>query len=115
MLIAYSSVSDFTVYFSAGAENTSVLHMIIYIRDTLDCVTEYNTTSILVTLDTAEINDLINTLQDTSKSVMNNSFTRLLFTGSPYTISQAINTFSQSFNQINTESIQNAISSKLTT
>lgn len=114
VMIAYSSVSDFTVYLPAGAENTSILHTTIYIRDTLDCFTEYNMTSISVTLDTTEMKDLINTLQGNTNSAMNNSLTRLLFTGNSYTTSQVINAFSQSFNQMNAESIQTAISSRST-
>lgn len=113
IMIAYSSVSDFTVYLPAGAENTSILHTIVYIRDTLDCFTEYNSTSISVRLDTTEMKDLINTLQANTNSAMNNSLALLLLTGNPYTTSQVINAFSQSFNQMNTESIQNAISGGL--
>ena len=68
MMIAFSPVSDFQVRLPGG----NVLYLIIHIRDTLDCITEYNITSVNVTSDSSSISDLINTFQQSKDSLTKN-------------------------------------------
>jgi hypothetical protein len=97
-LIAFSSISNFQVRLSAGNEN-----LFIYIRDTLDCSTQWNITSIVVLQDVTDVNNLQNS---------NNSFLRLLANGNQNIVGQIITALSQEFNQINTQIIQKAATSK---
>ncbi len=102
-MIAFSVVSNFEVRLPAGNDNTSILNLFIHIRDTLDCIVEWNMTSVIVTQDSIDIIDFINNI--------NNSFVQLLAGGNQNIIRQIITSFSQEFNQINTENIQNAVTS----
>src|SRR5690349_17492726 len=42
LIIAFSAVSDIQLLLPAGDDNTSLVNMIVHIRDTLGCITEYN-------------------------------------------------------------------------
>ena len=48
MIVAYSTVSTFQVRLPCGDDSTSLLHLIVHIRDQLDCITEFNLSSITV-------------------------------------------------------------------
>ncbi|CAF1071686.1 unnamed protein product [Adineta steineri] len=109
-IIAFSSTSDFQVFLPAGDENTSLLYIIVHIRDTLDCVTEYNMSSIIVQTNSIDLIDFTNTLHNDTDSLMNNPFIQLLSSGNQNIVGQLITSFSQEFNKINTENIQNAVS-----
>ncbi len=108
-MIGFSSVSKFDVLLPVGNENTSILNLIIYIRDTLDCVTEYyNISSVFVKLNSSIISNLMNSFQNSSS----NPVVELLSNGNQNTVGQVISSLSQQFNKINNESVKNAISSK---
>lgn len=99
MLVAFSPISTFQVRFITGN-----LTLLVYIRDTFDCISEYNiSSSITVLPDSSGINDLMNNMQ--------NSMIRLLSSGSQNTIGQLIISLSQQFNQMNNDNINKAISS----
>lgn len=112
-MIAFSSLSTFQVRLPVGNDQTSVLHWIIRIRDTLECVTESNISSIYVLPDSTGIKDLISDLQSTSSNTATtiNPITQLLASGNQNTIGQVISSISQQFNTRNNESMNNAISS----
>lgn len=76
-LLAFSSIATFPVRLSSGSELTFSLELLVYIRDTWDCLTEWNRTSIVVRPDPG-----------------NNFFTELLKTGNPNTIGQVITSLS---------------------
>ncbi|CAF4317797.1 unnamed protein product, partial [Adineta steineri] len=63
-IIGFSSVSYFDVRLPGGDDNTSLLHLFIVIRDRYDCKTEYNMSSVIVTIDTISIEDFVNTIQN---------------------------------------------------
>ncbi len=111
-MIAFSSVSTVQLRLPAGNDNQSLVHIIGYIRDTLDCVTEFNISSVVVASDLEEINNLVNNLQKSSNELTNNPLIQLLASGNQNTIGQVISSLSQEFNKINNQSIGNAVSSK---
>ncbi|CAF4145951.1 unnamed protein product, partial [Adineta steineri] len=100
MMIAFSPVSTFQVRLPAG-----LLHMMIYIRDSLDCITEFNMSSVNVTTDFDTINDLINNIQNSTT----NPFVRILVGGNQNLVGQVIISVSQQFNKMNIENIDNAV------
>jgi hypothetical protein len=108
MILAFSAVSTFQVRFPAG---TPLLHLIISIRDTLNCIAEYNMSSISVVPDSAGIAELINNLQNPSNGITNNPIVQLLAGGNQNTVGQVITSLSQQFNQMNSQNVENAVSS----
>jgi hypothetical protein len=110
MIIAFSAISTFQVRFPAG---TPLLHLIISIRDTLDSIAEFNISSISVVPDSAGIADLIDNLQNPSNEITNNPIVQLLAGGNQNTVGQVIISLSQQFNQMNNQSIENAVSGNL--
>jgi hypothetical protein len=94
-MIAFSSISIFQVRLPPVNNQTP---LIVYIRDTFDSITEYNLSSVSVVPDLVEINNL--TVQ-------------LLTILNQNTINQMITSFSQVFNNNNSQNIINAVSSKL--
>jgi len=104
LMIAFSSIEDFQVRLPAGDNETSLLNLIIHIRDKLDCITEVNLT-VSVTLDSI---DSIKNLQDST----DNSILQLLKSGSQNMVGQVVTSYSQEFNKMNSETIDKAVSSK---
>jgi hypothetical protein len=86
--------------------------MIMHIRDTLDCITELNISSVIVTADSAGVTELITILQSSTNGLTNNPLVQLLSSGNQNTIGQVLTSLSQQFNKNNTETLQNAVSSK---
>ncbi|CAF3897839.1 unnamed protein product [Rotaria sordida] len=100
-MIAFSPISDFQVRLPAEK-----LNLIVHIRDTLDCVREFNLMSINVELDPKRTGDLINQLQ----SKTTNPIIQLLSSGNQNIVGQVITSLSQQFNQMNNESVNKAVS-----
>lgn len=96
----------------AGNDQTSLLHISVAIRDTLNCITEINISSVTVIPDLVEISNLINDLQSLSNRKTNNPIVQLLATGNQNTVGQLITSLSQEFNKMNSESIDKAVLSK---
>lgn len=116
VIVAFSPVATFQTRLPAGNDQTSALHLLVRIRDTRECITEWNMTSIYVAFDSAELNDLINDLDSSSTSRINENPTiRLLSSGNQNTVSQVINSLSQSFNKKTSENIDAAIRGQLET
>ena len=109
MIIAFSSVSDFKVRLPAGNENTSLLDLVVTIRDTRDCITEFNLTSVIVTPDLSSISDLMNTFQNSTDSLSANPLVRLLSSGNQNTVAQVLTSLSQQFNRLNTQALNKAV------
>ena len=109
MMISFSFLSTFQARLPVGNAQTSLLHLFIRIRDRLECITEFDLTSIFVRPDSAGMNDLMNSLQ--SSSTTNNPIVQLLASGNQNTVGQVISSISQQFNQKNNENMNNAVSS----
>ena len=95
-----------------GDNQTSVLHLIVYIRDQLDCVTELNISSVTVVADAAAVANLISDVQGSSRAKTANPIVQLLASGNQNIVGQVIASVSQQFNQMNAETIDKAVSSK---
>ena len=112
MMIAFSMLSVLQVRLPAGDDQRSVVHLVVSIRDQLDCTTEYNLSSVIVTPDSVGINDLINNIQSSSNEITNNPIVQLLASGNQNIVGQVITSLSQQFNKMNSESLDKAVSSK---
>ncbi len=112
MIIAFSPVPTFQVRLPAGDNQTSLLNLIINIQDTLACITVYNISSVSVTPDTVGMANLINDIQGPSGGVTTNPIVQLLASGNQNIVGQVIASLSQQFNQMNSENLNTAVSSK---
>ena len=111
LMIAFTLIPNIQLQLPAGNDNTSSLNLVVRIRDTLNCITEYNLTSVTVLPDTVQINDFIRSLQASNNAANGNSIVRALTSGNQNVVGQLIISLSQIFNQMNTQSLQNTISS----
>jgi hypothetical protein len=111
MMIGYSSVSSFQVRLPSGNDQTSLINLIINIRDTKDCVTEFNISSVYVLTNSPSISDLINTVDNSLNMIINNPIVQLLATQNQNTVGQIITSFSIEFNKLNNQSLNKAVSS----
>ena len=112
LMTAFTFVSDIRIRLPPGDDITSIVNLVVYIRDTLGCVTEYNMTFVIVLTDTVAINDFIDSIQTSTNAANANPIVRILAGGNQNVIGQMIISLSQIFNKMNTENIDNAISSK---
>ncbi|CAF1500386.1 unnamed protein product, partial [Adineta steineri] len=110
-MIVCSPASNFQVRLPAGDNQTSLVNIIIVIRDLLDCTTQFNISSIRVIVNLADITDFITVLQAPSTQTNNNQFVQLLSSKNQNAIGQVVTSLSQQFNQMNTGSVNNAVSS----
>ena len=102
-LIAFSLVVTFQVYLPAGE-----FHLIVHIRDTADCVTVYNLSSMIVQSDLTGTLNLMNNIADSST----NPLILLLSSGNQNMAGQVISSVSQQLNTMNNQTIDQVISSK---
>ena len=112
-MIAFSSVSSIQLRLPAGDLNSSQLHLTVVIRDQLDCVTRVNLSSVLVTTDSTEIDQLLRSL---NRSTSGNALTsdplvQILYSGNQNAVGQVINSLSQHFNRLNTQALQETAAS----
>lgn len=112
LMIGFALFDETNLRLPTSNDNTSLIHLIVHIRDTLDCVTEYNLPSVTVTLDTDGINALISTLQVSTNAANSNPIVQTLASGNQNAIGQVITSLSQVFNRMNVQNLDEAISSK---
>jgi hypothetical protein len=103
-MLAFSSVSNTQLILPATNDNTALLNIVAYIRDTYDCVTEFNMPSVFVEPDLIGIDSLQNSAT--------NSFIQILASGNQNRVSQVITSLSRQFNAINNQAIETALASK---
>lgn len=82
--------------------------MIVYIRDTADCVTVYNLSSMVIQSDLTETLNLMNNIADSST----NPLIMLLSSGNQNKVGQVISSVSQQLNTMNDQTTDEVISSK---
>jgi len=100
VMIAFSSLSTIEILLPSGNNQ----RLTIQIRDQLNCLTEYNlSTLISVRSDFESI--------DNFQSSTNNPIVNLLASGNQNTIGQVLTSLSQEFNKMNTENVDKAVSS----
>ncbi|UJR16862.1 hypothetical protein I4U23_003760 [Adineta vaga] len=111
MIVAYSALSTFQIRFPSGDEPTYEVHLVVNVRDQFDCLTEYQfTTSIHVQPDMNAMNHFINDIQNSSNEIINNPFVQLLGSENQNIVGQVIQLFSNEFNKLNEQNIDQAIS-----
>jgi hypothetical protein len=109
LIIAFSPISTFDVQLPAGND----LHLVIHIRDLLDSITEYNNiSSINVLPDLTSNLELMKTFRESKNETEKNQLIEILSSGNQNQIGQVINSISQTFDQINSQTIEKALSSK---
>ncbi|CAF1674871.1 unnamed protein product, partial [Adineta ricciae] len=101
-----SSVSQFNVRLPSGDANSSLLDLTLIIRDTFDCITELNMTSVVVKSDPLLFAALMNILQNPSTT---NPLLQILSSGNQNILAQLLTSISQHLNQLNDESVSMAI------
>jgi hypothetical protein len=111
-MIAYAPVSTFQLRLPAGDNQTSLLEIVISIRDLLDSVVEVNISSISVVVNSEQINNLINNVQGSTNQLNRNQFVQLLWSGSQNVVGQILTSLSKQFNQMNNQTVNTAVSSK---
>lgn len=112
MIVAYSAVPIFQVRLPAGDDQTSIVHLLVQIRDQLDCITELNISSVIVIADTMEMTNLIKDIQSSSGGNTSNPLVQLLASGNQNIVGQVLTSVSQQFNRMNEEIIDRAVSSQ---
>lgn len=83
------------------------MNLVVYIRHTCDCVTEYNLSSVSVILDAVEIDNLISNLILSSSAINNNPIAQLLASGNQNFIGQIFTSISQIFSQMSIRNLEN--------
>lgn len=106
-------MSTFQVRLPSGNDQTSLLYLVAYIRDLLDCITEYNISTVTVVPDSAGTTDLINSIQSSSNRKTSNPIIQLLASGDQNTVGQVLTSLSQQFNNMNNENVDKAVSCKI--
>ncbi|CAF1525116.1 unnamed protein product, partial [Adineta ricciae] len=113
MSIAYSSISTFNVLLPAGDNQTSTLVVIIHVRDQLNCIAEFNISSVTVAPDLVAINNLIVDIQNSSEAILANPIIQLLASENQNFVGQLLTSVSKQFNQFNSENLDQAISNNI--
>jgi hypothetical protein len=113
MIMAFSSVLQFQIHLSTTNANETTLNLIVHVRDTLDCLTSVNLSSITITTDLNSLKDLIEIVQNPSSLSMNPAI-QLLSSGNQNIVGQLITSFSHQFNRMHSTQLKSARSSKLT-
>ncbi|CAF0785734.1 unnamed protein product [Adineta steineri] len=109
-IIAFSPEDNFQVRLPAGDNETSLLNLVIYVRDIVGSVTQVNISSVNVITDLIVINDLIDKITNSSSTITNNAIVRLLSSGNQNVVGQMIISLSQELNQMSSENLDKAIS-----
>ncbi len=108
-IIAFSPISTFQVRLPAG----NALNLIIHIRDTLDCIAEFNLSSVSVLPDLLTMSEFIHNNNKSLNEMKNNPIIQLLASGNQNTVGQIMTSISQEFDKVNNQTTEKAISSKV--
>ena len=111
-IIGFSFISQFDVRLSVENKNISKINLIVEIRDRFDCITETNISSITIRTDSSSLSQLINTFENSSELLPENSLVQLLSSGNQNTVAQILTSISEEINEMNNEALEKAISSK---
>jgi hypothetical protein len=112
-MVAFSPLAIFDVRLPSGDDaNSSVLYLTVVVRDTADCVTEVNITSVTVTADSASIDALVSVFHTPNSSLTALPVMQLLSSGNQNIVGQLLTSLSQQLNELNIESLDTAVVSK---
>ena len=110
-MLAFSSASDFSIRLPSPDASQTRLHLLVTVRDTLDCVTSVNLSTVTVTVDVASISQLVDQISSSPSALTSNPLVRLLSSGNQNTVAQLITSLSQHFNHIDEQNVADALSS----
>lgn len=112
MMIAFSTMLIFQVRLPVGDRNTSLLHLMVEIRDLLNCVAEFKMDPLVVTQNTQAMDEFIDSLDYSNVGNTKNVLVDLLTSGHPNTVSQVAMVVAQVLHTRNEENLENALNSK---
>jgi hypothetical protein len=104
-IVAFSNVPTFQLRFSIDHAHTIELPISLRIRDSLDCVTDVDLSSITLTVDQTELEQFIANPTDPR-------FTQIFASGNQNAIGQVISVFAQQLNQRTQQELQQAYHSR---
>ena len=113
MMLAFSFVPTIQIRLPAGTNNQSLVHLVGFVQDTMDSVTAFNLSSVIVVSDIAEIANLVTSLQNLQTAMTTNPLVQRLASGNQNAVCQVISSLSQAFNQINDQTVSTAVASEL--
>ena len=108
IMLGFSFASDFWVQLLSSNSNTSLLHLVVYIRDTLGSVTEYNLSSIVVGPHRA----LVDRLENFTRGINDSFLLSRLNSGNQNMLSQLITSVSHQLNQLTDQMVDTLIASR---
>ena len=112
MLISYSTQSSMNMFLPCNGDTTSIIYLVVVIRDRLDSVIEAPLPSVAIERDTSSVNNLLDGLLGGSSTNLNNDpVVQSLSSGNPNTVSQVLTSVSGAVNGMNEENIQQAVES----
>jgi hypothetical protein len=113
-MFATSVESNIEVFFPASPDNASLLHLVVFVRDRFDGVTEWNLSSVLIQSDQSSTNLFIDSLQQSPLSARpDNPLLQALLSGNQNRISQVILVVSQHFQQMNEKTMNDLADGQL--
>ena len=111
-MVAFSSLSDFSIRLPSSDGNQTRLNLQVTVRDVLDCVISVNLPTVLVTVDVASISLLVDALSTSTNTLSSNPLARLLSSGNQNTVAQLITSLSHHFNRMDEQNVADALSSR---
>jgi hypothetical protein len=111
-MISFSVVENFNVFLPAATRTNSSYHLVVWIRDQLDAITEWHLSTVIVQSDQSVLLQLWSDLQDASIRRNRNPFVQRLASGNQNSVTQLVSALGQQINEINNARLQNVTESK---
>jgi hypothetical protein len=112
MMLGFTTESIYQLLLPSSIDQSSTLHIIVQIRDTFGCVTEFHVPSVIVLPDYLAISKFIDALQEPNNNSNGDSIVQLLGNSDQNTVGQIVTSISQVFDEMNNEMIQTVAWSK---
>ncbi len=112
MIIGFTTQSSFQLRLPPGDDNNSLPNISVHIRDMLNCVTEYNMSTIMILPDSIGITALIDVVQQPDNETNSNPLVQLLASGNQNIVGQILTSLSQVFNKASSENVEFAVASE---
>jgi hypothetical protein len=113
-MIGYTTSTSFQVQMPIDDLNSTLLQLVVHVRDLTDCMTEWDMHPITVIPDTNSITTLIITIQSTLENnslITSNPFIHTLYGGDQNDVCQSLISFSRILNMMANQYLQIATSS----
>lgn len=116
-MLGYTTLNSFQVRMPINDLNSSLIYLLVRVRDQFDCFTELNFSSISISSDMNNILSLITNIQSAVinsdyRSVINmNPIINILYSGNQNDVCQILTSFTQILNILAEQNLQLAIDS----